>query len=124
MDVDLYKMQVNRLTLYDIQTALKSENMAFSVGAVRTGEVKQNIRISGQFESVEDIRNLVVRNPSGGAVYLRDVATVQDSADAPAGYALVNGRRAVYILATKRSDASTLSVWSCCNSSQNRSHPP
>ena len=37
-------------------------------------------------------------------------ATIQDAADAPAGYALANGRRAVYILATKRSDASTLSV--------------
>ena len=43
-------------------------------------------------------------------VYLRDVATVQDATDIPAGYALVNGRRAVYILVTKRADASTLSV--------------
>lgn len=43
-------------------------------------------------------------------VYIRDIGDVQDAADAPAGYALVNGRRAVYILATKRSDASTLSV--------------
>ena len=43
-------------------------------------------------------------------VYVRDIGYVQDSADAPAGYALANGRRAVYILATKRSDASTLSV--------------
>ena len=43
-------------------------------------------------------------------VYLRDVGYIQDSADAPAGYALVNGRRAVYILATKRADASTISV--------------
>ncbi len=30
--------------------------------------------------------------------------------DVPAGYALVNGRRSVYILVTKRADASTLSV--------------
>lgn len=43
-------------------------------------------------------------------VFLRDVGYFQDSADAAAGYALVNGRRAVYILATKRSEASTLSV--------------
>ena len=41
---------------------------------------------------------------------MRDVGYVQDAADAPAGYALANGRRAVYILATKRADASTLSV--------------
>ena len=43
-------------------------------------------------------------------VYLRDIGVVADAADAPTGYALVNGRRAVYILATKRADASTLSV--------------
>ena len=43
-------------------------------------------------------------------VYIRDVGYVQDSTDVPTGYALVNGRRSVYILVTKRADASTLSV--------------
>jgi len=38
------------------------------------------------------------------------VGYVTDAADAPAGYALANGRRAVYILATKRAEASTMSV--------------
>ena len=43
-------------------------------------------------------------------VYIQDVGYVQDSSDAPTGYALANGRRAVYILVTKRADASTMSV--------------
>lgn len=43
-------------------------------------------------------------------VYLRDIGTIEDSADLTTGYALVNGRRAVYILATKRADASTMEV--------------
>ena len=38
------------------------------------------------------------------------MATIEDATDIPTGYALVNGRRAVYILVTKRADASTLSV--------------
>ena len=37
-------------------------------------------------------------------------APIEDAADIPTGYALVNGRRAVYILVTKRADASTLAV--------------
>ena len=41
---------------------------------------------------------------------MRDVGSVSDSTDIPTGYALVNGRRAVYIPVTKRADASTLSV--------------
>jgi multidrug efflux pump subunit AcrB len=36
--------------------------------------------------------------------------TIEDSTDIPTGYALVNGKRAVYILVTKRADASTLDV--------------
>ena len=43
-------------------------------------------------------------------VYLRDLATIEDTQDTPTGYALVNGKRTVFILVTKRSDASTLSV--------------
>jgi multidrug efflux pump subunit AcrB len=43
-------------------------------------------------------------------VFLRDVGTVQDASDIVTSYALVNGRRTVYIPVTKRSDASTLSV--------------
>src|SRR5208337_287010 len=42
--------------------------------------------------------------------YLRDLGPIEDSTDIPVGYALVNGKRAVYILVTKRADASTLSV--------------
>src|SRR5262249_58662999 len=43
-------------------------------------------------------------------VYLRDIGTVEDAADVQTGYALVNGRRTVFIPVTKRADASTLSV--------------
>ena len=54
------------------------------------------------------------RSPCGAGpkapVYIHDVGYVQDSSDAPTGYALADGRRAVYILVTKRADASTMSV--------------
>ena len=44
------------------------------------------------------------------AVYLHDIGVIQDSTDIPTGYALVNGRRAVYIPVTKRPSASTVTV--------------
>src|SRR5205085_11344023 len=43
-------------------------------------------------------------------VFLRDVGDVKDSSDIPTSYALVNGRRTVYIPVTKRADASTREV--------------
>jgi multidrug efflux pump subunit AcrB len=48
----------------------------------------------------EDVQNL----------YMRDVATVEDGADITAGYALVNGRRSVYLSIAKSADASTWEV--------------
>src|SRR5207248_2448936 len=42
--------------------------------------------------------------------YLRDLGVIEDTSDITTGYALVNGSRAVYILVTKRADASTLAV--------------
>ena len=63
--------------------------------------------------SVVERREAIGNHPDPhrrSTVYIRDIGTIQDAADMPAGYALVNGRRAVYILATKRADASTMSV--------------
>ncbi|VTU00011.1 acriflavin resistance protein : Acriflavin resistance protein OS=Pirellula staleyi (strain ATCC 27377 / DSM 6068 / ICPB 4128) GN=Psta_1221 PE=4 SV=1: ACR_tran [Gemmataceae bacterium] len=50
------------------------------------------------------LRDVVRRNPVTGA------PLIDDASDVPTGYALVNGKRAVYILVTKRASASTLDV--------------
>src|SRR2546422_2230494 len=54
------------------------------------------------FRSIQDLLDLPIRAGAGPSVYLRDVGTVADSTDIPTGYALVNGRRAVYIPVTKQ----------------------
>ena len=68
------------------------------------------VPINSLVRDVKELENIPIRVGENPSVYIRDVATVQDASDIPAGYALVNGRRAVYILVTKRADASTLSV--------------
>ena len=46
----------------------------------------------------------------GENVYLRDVAKIEDGTDIPSGHTLVDGRHAIFMLVTKRADASTLAV--------------
>jgi multidrug efflux pump subunit AcrB len=90
--------------------AISSGNVLMPAGNVRTGSL---LRIVGSDSVTPNIKNLLdvpIRAGAGPAVYLRDVGTVADSTDIPTGYALVNGRRAVYIPVTKRPDASTLTV--------------
>ena len=90
--------------------AISSGNILMPAGNVRTDTL---LRIVSSDSVTPDIRNLLdvpLRTGAGSAVYLRDVGGVADSTDIPTGYALVNGRRAVYIPVTKRPDASTLTV--------------
>src|SRR6266511_2453832 len=60
--------------------------------------------------NINDLLALPIRTGSGPTVFIRDIGSVSDSTDIPTAYALVNGRRAVYIPVTKRPDASTLTV--------------
>src|SRR5262249_14846734 len=60
--------------------------------------------------NIKDLEGVPVRSGVFPTVFLRDVGQVVDGSDIVTSYALVNGRRTVYIPVTKRSTASTLSV--------------
>jgi len=94
----------------ELITALTNGNTISPSGNVRIGKFMPIVPINTLVRDVKELENIPIRVGANPSVYLRDVATVQDASDIPAGYALVNGRRAVYILVTKRADASTLAV--------------
>ena len=56
----------------------------------------------------QELRNIPLK--LGENVYIRDVGTVTDATDIPVGYALVNGRKSVYLPVVKQASASTLTV--------------
>ena len=82
------------------------------VGQCRTGDLMRiastNATLGGNIAGTA--RCARCGSANGPTVYLRDVGTVEDGTDIVVGYALVNGRRTVYIPVTKRADASTLDV--------------
>jgi multidrug efflux pump subunit AcrB len=90
--------------------AVNSGNVLMPAGNVRTGSLLRIVGSDSVTANIKDLLDMPIRTGAGPAVYLRDVGTVADSTDIPTGYALVNGRRAVYIPVTKRPDASTLTV--------------
>jgi multidrug efflux pump subunit AcrB len=59
---------------------------------------------------VQELLEIPVRVGAGPSVFLRDIGYVEDSSDILTSYALINGKRSVYIPVTKRADASTLAV--------------
>ena len=60
--------------------------------------------------NIKDLEKIPIRLGKDPTVYVGDIGYAVDTQDVPTGYGLVNGKRSVYILVTKRADASTLAV--------------
>ncbi len=104
------KLRAYNMSPDEVVQAINSGNILEPAGNVRTGSLLRITESDAVAPNLQTIADLPIRTGSGASVYLHDVGTVTDSTDIPTGYALVNGRRAVYIPVTKRPDASTISV--------------
>lgn len=118
--VDRDKLSSYRMSTSEVVKALMAGNVIAPSGDVRTGELDRITPINGVVSDIHDLENLPVRTGNGPTVYMRDIGTVQDGSDLTLGYALVNGRRTVYLPVTKRADASTLAVVNEVKSSMSR----
>ncbi len=108
--LDPDRLRSYRMSPDEVVSALEAGNAISPSGNVRIGKMMPIVPINALVKQVSDLETIPIRPGQDPTVYLRDVATVHDASDIPTGSALVNGRRAVYILVTKRADASTLSV--------------
>jgi multidrug efflux pump len=79
VNVDLNKMTAAQITFDDITRAIGSENILASVGTIKTDGVRRSIDIKQDFQNSDQVAAMVIRNPKGQAVYLRDIAEVKDS---------------------------------------------
>ncbi len=94
----------------EVVTALAAGNAVSPSGNLHIGTMYPVVPTNALVRDIQDLGSIPIRTGDGPPVFLRDIGSIDDSTDLPTGYALVNGRRAVYILATKRAEASTMSV--------------
>jgi multidrug efflux pump subunit AcrB len=94
----------------EVIRAVTAGNVIMPSGSVNIGDETRISPMNSVVRTINDLLELPIRTGSGPQVSIRDIGSVTDSTDIPTAYALVNGRRAVYIPVTKRPDASTLDV--------------
>lgn len=99
-----------QLTPEEVIKSIVTNNQPSPAGNIRIGDKALMTPVNSLVKKPEDFLNIPIRVGSGPTVFVRDIGTVEDGADVTVSYALVNGRRAVYIPVVKKSDASTLDV--------------
>ncbi|WP_298739476.1 efflux RND transporter permease subunit [uncultured Chitinophaga sp.] len=108
--VDPVLMRSHHLTPDQIVAAVKDNNQISPAGNVRIGDVTYLTPSNTVIRQIKDFENIPLLMGSGPSVYLRDVARVEDGADITSSYAVINGKRSVYMPVIKTANASTWSV--------------
>ncbi|MBL7773000.1 MAG: efflux RND transporter permease subunit [Chitinophagaceae bacterium] len=103
INIDLFKMQALQLSFRDVQTAVAYENVEATPGIVKVGGEQRNISIKKVFKTVDDIRNIIIKNPMGASVYLKDIADVQDTYKDQESFARLNGKNVITLNVIKAS---------------------
>jgi multidrug efflux pump subunit AcrB len=103
-------LRAHNLTPDQIVAALRVNNQAIPAGNVRIGDINYLAPTNANIATVKDFGNIPLFLGNVQNLYLKDVATVEDGADIAVSYALVNGKRSIYLPITKSADASTWEV--------------
>jgi multidrug efflux pump subunit AcrB len=103
-------LRLHNLTPDQLVEAMRVNNQPTPSGNVRIGDKNYITPANTVIRNIKDFENIPLFKGGVQNLYLKDVATVEDGADVTAGYALVNGRRSVYISVAKGADASTWEV--------------
>jgi len=94
----------------EIVQALAKANSITPAGNIRVGNETLITSQNAVVENIKELESVPLKIGNGPSVYIRDIANVELGADVTTGYALINGKRSVYIPVTKRADASTWDV--------------
>ena len=103
-------LRAHNLTPDELVAAIRVNNQTAPSGNVRIGDKNYLTPTNTTIHTVKDFENIPLFKGGVQNLYMRDVATVEDAADITVGYALVNGRRSVYLSIAKSADASTWEV--------------
>ncbi len=108
--IDPELLRAHNFTPDQIVQALRDNNQTSPAGNVRIGNYNYLTPANTQIKQIKDFEEIPLFKGNVHNVYLKDVATVEDAADITSSYALVNGRRSIYMPITKSADASTWDV--------------
>ncbi len=106
--VDPDRLRAHNFSPEDVVVALGTGNVVTPSGNLYTQGQMPLVPTNAMVPDSLQLGNIPIQ--AGKNVYIRDVATIQDTTDINYGCALVNGRRSIYIPVVKKDTASTLTV--------------
>ena len=108
--VDQQKLSQLGLSIEQIASRIRSENVNLSGGRLEEGNQRFLVRTLNEFQSVDEFRDAIVAYVADRPVYLRDVAVVERGYKEREAITRVKGRESVELAVYKEGDANTVQV--------------
>ncbi|MFI5195556.1 MAG: efflux RND transporter permease subunit [Chitinophagales bacterium] len=110
VNIDPNKLRSFNLTPDEVVASIAHNNVMSPSGNIRIGNTMYMATTNSLEDNVATFGDIPVRTDNTNTVLLHDIGTVQDAADVTTGYALINGKRSIYMPVVKTPDASTWEV--------------
>ena len=108
VDADIHKMEAMEVSFQDISDAISAENVTLSGGNILTNEYRRSLRVDGEFKTVDEIKDVIVKDEDYRIVYVKDVATISDSFEERTSFSRSNRMPVITVNVTKRSGENLL----------------
>ena len=110
VDLDPNQLDAYNLTLEQIGNKILAENRDISAGSVKMGEMDYTLRIEGEFEESNQIKDIVLGTQNNKTIYLHDVARVRDTIKDITLEQTINRGKGGVLMVTKQTDANAVAV--------------
>jgi len=114
VNLDLTASSAAGITMDDVSRALQYENMRISGGNIDLENMHRSLGVSGEFKSVSDIENIIIRSSTGATLYLKDVAKVTDGFKEKESYARLEGNPVITLNVVKRAGENLIATSDNC----------
>lgn len=110
VNVDKEKLKSYGLTLANVNQAIASSNVEFPTGKVKSNKEQMTVRLSGKFQSVQDLQRMILFSNGNSPVRLGDVADVSDGNTDQLSLCRLNGQEGIGLRIKKQSDANAVTM--------------
>ena len=104
------KLESYQLTVEQIANTIQMENLNVPAGSFDIGTATYALRIEGEFKDSDRLLDIVLGSRGGRNIYLRDVATVNDTIQSRIQESYANGEKGAMIIVQKQSGANTVEI--------------
>lgn len=108
--LDKTAMEYYGITVNSVLNKLKSDNVSMPAGQIKQDKISKAIRVVGEFQNIDEVKNVLISTNNGGKVRLGELADIKLEYPEATSLTKLNGKKTISLDIQKQSDANVVEV--------------